>query len=171
MHDPLLVREGQGAPQLGEDAHGVLDREPSLAPQAVSQRLPLDVGRDEVEEPPIGPGGEDGEDVRVLPEDGRHLELAPESGGEHLARELGGQQLDDHGTAEGDFLREVDATHTTAAELALDAVSASDGSLDALLQLAHGGEGGWRTTRKLTGGPDPAMPKRGRGSGSGTRAP
>jgi hypothetical protein len=73
----------------------------------------------------------------MLPENGGDFEFALEARGEYLARQLGGEDLDDDRAMEGELGRQKDAAHSPASELSLDAIGIADGVLKSRLEVAH----------------------------------
>ena len=78
MHHAMLVRLDEGIDHFGEQTHCFVDWKLPFAIEALAQRLPLDVGHDEEEEPVGFPGIEQRQDVWML-QLGSDLDFAQES--------------------------------------------------------------------------------------------
>ena len=132
VDNAVRVRGIERAQQFARDAQRVLDRELAFPGNAVPQRLPLDVGHDEVEH--FATADRDlaavvhREDVRML-QPGRNGDFAEEAlaadGGGHLRPE----HLDGDLTSVLQVIGEIDNGHAPAPELAHEAVLAGQGVL------------------------------------------
>ena len=139
VHDMVPMRVGQRIQHVAQDAQRLGHRQLALARQFGPERFALDVGHDVVEEIVRGSRGQQRHDVGVL-EVGRQLNLALEPVHAHAGAHLGWQDLHHHAPAEGGVLRDEDAAHPSAAQLALDPVAFAERRLEALPQLGHRGQ-------------------------------
>lgn len=117
-----LVRVGEPAPDLAQDPRGLLERKCAVPIQPIAQRLSLEEGHDEVEEPVGFPGVVKAEDVWMV-ELRRDLDLTEKPLGAHRLTELGAEHLDRHRSSVLEVPRQVDDGHPTATELLLDLVA------------------------------------------------
>jgi hypothetical protein len=149
---------------------GAGERAPAVQPRA--QRLAGHVRHHEVRQLVRHPGGEHGDDVRVLERRGEE-DLAPEALAVDPRGELRGEHLHDDASAERRVLGDEHARHPPAPELAAEAVGAAEVHLKPVAQLRHWlaacGLRGWAGpaggTRTL-----PASPLDGRGPAVATAA-
>jgi hypothetical protein len=89
VHDAALVRVGERARHLAQEAHGLAEREFPLAHQSCAERLAAHEGHREIRQSFRVTGGEERHDVRML-EPCRQRDLAFEAFHAHLPRHLGG---------------------------------------------------------------------------------
>ena len=129
VHDAGVVRVGERARHVPEDANCFGDREPPAFREPLTEREPLDKRHRIEGELARVPGREERHDVRLL-QPGGELNLARETLGSHVGREFGMQHLHDHGSAERDFGGDEDARHPAAREFAFDTVGVSECGLE-----------------------------------------
>src|SRR5207245_1312500 len=137
LHHAVLVRVAQRGRHSAGDLHRGVEWQPSLAPQAIPQRLALHVGHDVVEEARGGAGVVQGQDVRVR-EAGGDLDLAQETVRAERCREFGPQDLDRDEATVLLVPGEVDRGHPAAAEFTLDRVPPGEGGLQGGQRVGHG---------------------------------
>ncbi len=143
VDDALLVRHGQRVGHVADDAHRFRDGEFPLARQLGAERFALDEGHDVEEEVALAPGGQEGDDVRMLQAGGEsHLTL--EALDAHGGGGLRGEDLHDHLALDLHLFGEEDATHPAPAELAQDPVAGANRVLHLALEISqavHPGKG------------------------------
>jgi hypothetical protein len=132
----LLVGVCQRVHHIPDQAECLAHRELALPGQFGPKRLPLDERHGEVQDVAGLTGGQERHDVRVL-ELGGELDLAAEPFDVDRGREVRGQHLDDYLPPKCHLLREIDAAHAAAAQLAEDPVSSAKRSLELVLQARH----------------------------------
>ena len=136
VDDPLLVGHRERVGHVAQDPHRLRDRELALPRQLGAERLTLDEGHDVEEEVALAPGGQEGDDVRMLEPGGQPdfaLEALDADGGGGLRRE----HLHHHLALDLHFLREEDAAHAAAPELAQDTVAGADRVLHLALEVGQ----------------------------------
>ena len=136
MDDAVAVGVVQGGRGLARDPERVAHRELLLAGEAGAEGLALDVGHGEPEPAGRVARVEHGEDVRVL-EPGREADLAKEALGAESGGELGVEDLEGDGAVVLEVAGEEDGGHATAAELALERVTAAKPCLEVRPQVGH----------------------------------
>ena len=135
MHHAALVRIGERAGDVAQDAHRFRDRQRPPA-QPYPEALALDVGHDVVRQAFEIAGGEHRHDVGLLERRG-DPDLALEAGGGHRRGELRRKELHDDLPPQALLVGDEHARHAAAAELALDGVTAGKRLLDACLEIRH----------------------------------
>ena len=131
VHHALGVGIAQGIRDLAPDLHGILQRQLSLAGEAVAQRLPFDVRHDVVQEARSLARVVQRQDM-WMGESGGEVDLPEESLGAERRRELRPQDLQRDGAIVLHVAGEVHDRHTPVTELALDRVVISEGGTKAV---------------------------------------
>ncbi len=141
MHDAVLVRVGERARDVAEDAERLGDGErPPSEPR--TQALALHVRHRVVRQAVEVTRCEHGDDVRLLERRG-HADLALEAAGGHGRRELRTQQLDDDLAPEAVLVGHEHSRHPAAAQLTLEGVAPGQRLLNARPKIRHG-DAAWR---------------------------
>src|SRR5690349_10535380 len=109
MDHPTAVRICERIDDVVEHPNDVRDAESAVALDGDAKRLALDVRHRVVQDAIPFAGGEQGYDVRMMQLRGE-LDLPAEALDVDAGREVGGQHLDDHLTAECTLGRHEDAT-------------------------------------------------------------
>jgi len=122
MHDAMVVRVGERARDVAQNAHRLGDRQ-RAAPQPSAETLAFDVGHRIVGQPIEVTRREHGDDVRLL-QRRCDADLALEAGGGHRRRQLRREELHHDLPAEAVLFSDEYPGHATAAELALERVVA-----------------------------------------------
>ena len=131
VHHALGVGIAQGIRDLAPDLHGILQRQMTLAGEAVAQRLPFDVRHDVVQEARSLARVVQRQDM-WMGESGGEVDLPEESLGAERRRELRPQDLQRDGAIVLHVAGEVHDRHTPVTELALDRVVISEGGTKAV---------------------------------------
>jgi hypothetical protein len=130
MDHALRMRVVERLGHVGGDPHGLVHRKLVLSVQPVPQALPLDVWHHVEEEAIRLARVEERKDVRVLEVGGR-LDLGEEPFGTDHRRQLRLQHLERDLAVVLEVLGQVDRGHPSRTELALDAVAALQGCVQA----------------------------------------
>jgi hypothetical protein len=120
------VRRRQSVHHLGENLHGVLDRQPAGFGEPLPERLARHEGHAVVVEPVGLAGIEQRQDVRVLQLRG-DFDLAEEPVAAQGGGDFRTQHLDRHLAAVLHVLGQVDRGHAARADFPLDAVAVGEG--------------------------------------------
>ena len=136
VHHAVFVRVRKSSSNFLQNEHRFVDRQLSLACQSRAQRLALDVGHREEGSAGDVAGGKKWYDVWML-QLGGELYLTAEPLSAHIGGNFGRKNLQDDLPIEGEILREENATHSTAVELALDGVAGRQVAVERLAEVAH----------------------------------
>ena len=141
VDDAVLVRVVERVDHFARDAHRLVDAELRLAIELLAQRLALDVGHD-VEQESVGRAGiEQRQDVRML-QRRRRLDLLHEPLGAEHRGELGLEELERDLAIVLQVGAQIHRRHAALTEMALDAVAAREGRVQAVGLLGHEGWAG-----------------------------
>jgi hypothetical protein len=133
----MLVSVCNCISHVSEDSDCFGDRQFPLSHQFLAQTGALDIWHHVIEEAVDLSRVVEGQDMGML-EVGSDGDLAEESLGTKRSREIGSQDLHRHLAVVARIFREVDRCHPARAELALDAVTISEGLGKALQKFCHG---------------------------------
>ena len=137
MHHRALVRVRHRVGDVAEDAHRIRNRQFAGLEESLPKRGAVHV-RHHIEQVPVGFAGiVQREDVRMR-EARRDADLAEEALLAERCREVVAQNFERHLTVVLQIHREVHGRHAAGAELALDAVPAREGHVQAVGLLGHG---------------------------------
>jgi hypothetical protein len=124
VHDTFAVGIVQRLGDLASELYSLFDRETFVTLQPLAERLPDDAGHDIVIEPVGFPRIEQRQDHRVLELSGDVYFLEESLRGERLGYSRL-EHLDGHVPIVSEIVRQVDRSHATGTELALDPVPSS----------------------------------------------
>ncbi len=136
VNELVLVRIGQRIGHLARDAERLVHGQLPLPPQAVAERLALDIRHHVVEEPVRLARIVEREDVRV-PQPRRDPDLPQETLGPERSRQLGPQHLQRHRPPVPRVLCQVDHCHPARPQLTQDQIARRQRRLDALERRRH----------------------------------
>jgi hypothetical protein len=136
VNELVLVRMGQRVGHLARDAERLVHGQLPLPPQAVAERLALDIRHDVVEEPIRLARIVERHDVRV-PQPCRDPDLPQEPLGPERRRQLGPQHLHRDRPPVPRVLCQVDQRHPARPQLAPDQIARRQRRLHALESRRH----------------------------------
>jgi len=136
VEDVVLVRVLEGLCRFAPDPEHVLERELPVPRQSLAQALALDVRHGEPQLSTRFARVEHGEDVRVL-QPGGIADFALEAIGTERGGKVGVEYLQGHRSVVPQVVREIDRSHATNAELALERVAVGEGGLEAFQGLGQ----------------------------------
>jgi len=139
VDEPLAVGVVQARPQLLRDPQRVLERQPSLAREPLSQRFPAHVGHHVVEGARGLAGVEQREHVRVGEPRGDR-DLSQEPLGADRGRDVRAQHLDRHLAVVAPVVGDVHGRHAAAAQHAVDRVAIAESGRKSVPHRLHRGK-------------------------------
>jgi hypothetical protein len=146
MDDAERVRVTERIGDVTHDANHIIDGELSFAVQALTQRLPFDIGHRVVQQPVGLSDQQNGHDVGMM-HARRQLNLASEPLDAQRAGELGGQYLDHHPPIERLLPGDEHARHSPAAELTFEQIGVTERGLKLVAQVCHHSGVRWNEER------------------------
>ena len=131
MHHAAGVRIAKCICYLGEQSHRFVDWQLALARQSFAQRFALDIRHDIIEETVGGSRIMNAQNVRML-QAGGDFDFLHEAIGAEGGREVGTEDLECYLALVVDVFGEIHRRHPALAQLALDDVAVTEGSIQAV---------------------------------------